>query len=87
MYEVKNSKICKFWTFCPVIQLINHLFQIRQKAVVVYLGMITELSTKISRRAVFASCIARILNSVKSDWGSNYIIIITVCLPASVFGQ
>ncbi len=32
MYEVKNSKICNFWTFWPVIQLINHLFQIRQKA-------------------------------------------------------
>ncbi len=29
MYEVKNSKICNFWTFWPVIQLINHLFQIR----------------------------------------------------------
>ncbi len=27
MYEVKDSQICKFWTFCPVIQLINHLFQ------------------------------------------------------------
>ncbi len=27
MYEVKNSKICNFWTFWPVIQLINHLFQ------------------------------------------------------------
>ena len=27
MYEVKNSKICNFWMFWPVIQLINHLFQ------------------------------------------------------------
>ena len=27
MYEVKNSKIYNFWTFWPVIQLINHLFQ------------------------------------------------------------
>ncbi len=43
MYEVKNSKICNFWTFWPVIQLIK------------------ELSTKISRSAVFASCIAGIL--------------------------
>ncbi len=31
MYEAKNSKICNFWMFWPVIQLINHLFQIRQK--------------------------------------------------------
>ena len=30
MYEAKNSKICNFWTFWPVIQLINHLFKIRQ---------------------------------------------------------
>ncbi len=59
MYEVKNSKICNFWTFWPVIQLMNHLFQIRQKA---KSGIITELSTKISRSAVFASCIAGILN-------------------------
>ena len=27
MYEVKNSKICNFWMFWPVIQLIFHLFQ------------------------------------------------------------
>ncbi len=26
MYEVINSKICNFWTFWPVIQLIHHLF-------------------------------------------------------------
>ncbi len=26
MYEAKNSKICNFWTFWPVIQLVNHLF-------------------------------------------------------------
>ncbi len=55
MYEVKNSKICNFWTFWPVIQLINHLY-----------GIITKLSTKISRSAVFASCIARILNPIQS---------------------
>ncbi len=24
MYEAKNSKICNFWIFWPVIQLINH---------------------------------------------------------------
>ncbi len=24
MYEAKNSKICNFWTFLPLIQLINH---------------------------------------------------------------
>ncbi len=32
MYEAKNSKICNFWTFWPVIQLKKHLFKIRQKA-------------------------------------------------------
>ena len=26
MYEVKNSKICNFWMFWPVIQLINGIF-------------------------------------------------------------
>ncbi len=65
MYEVKNSKICNFWTFWPVLQLINHLCQIRQKVPVRFWkdGIITELSTKISRSAVFASCIARILKA------------------------
>ncbi len=57
MYKVKNSKICNFWTFWPVIQLINHLFLVRFWKD----GIITELWTKISRSAVFASCIARIL--------------------------
>ncbi len=57
MCETKNSKICNFWTFWPVIQLINHLFKMRQKDCI-----ITELSAKISRRAGFSSCIARILN-------------------------
>ena len=32
MYEAKNNKICEFWTFWAVIQLINHLFNSRQKA-------------------------------------------------------
>ncbi len=50
MYEDKSSKICSFWTFWPVIQLVKD-------------GIITELSTKISRSAVFAICIARILNA------------------------
>ncbi len=59
MYEAKNSKICNFWTFWPVIQLINDLFKIRQKD-----GIITELSTKISRSAVFAPCMARVLNGM-----------------------
>ncbi len=31
-YEAKIAKICNFWTFRPVNQLINHLFKIRQKA-------------------------------------------------------
>ncbi len=53
MYEAKNSKICNFWTFWPVIQLIPD-------------GIITELSIKISRSAVFASCIARILKITHS---------------------
>ena len=74
MYEVKNSKICTFWTFWPVIHPINHLFQIRQKAFLPNAplfkkvldrfwkdGIIRQLSTKISRSAVFASCIAGIL--------------------------
>ena len=47
MYEVKNRKICNFWTFWPVIQLIW-----------CECGIITEFSTKISRSAVFAACIA-----------------------------
>ncbi len=32
MYEAENSKICNFWTFWPVIQVVNHFFKIRQKA-------------------------------------------------------
>ncbi len=32
MRQAKIAKICKFWTFRAVIQLINHLFKIRQKA-------------------------------------------------------
>ncbi len=31
-YDAKVVKIRKFWTLGPVIQLINHLFKIRQKA-------------------------------------------------------
>ena len=31
-YEAKIAKICNFWTFWPVVQLIEHLFKIRQKA-------------------------------------------------------
>ncbi len=31
-YEAKIAKICNFWAFWPVIQLIYHLFKIRQKA-------------------------------------------------------
>ena len=30
-YDAKLTEICNFWTFWPVIKLINHLFQIRQK--------------------------------------------------------
>ena len=30
MQKAKNSKIRNFWTFWSVIQLINHLFKIRQ---------------------------------------------------------
>ena len=30
--EAKIAKICNFWTLWPVIQLVNHLFKIRQKA-------------------------------------------------------
>ena len=31
-YDAKKAKICNPWTLWPVIQLINHLFEIRQKA-------------------------------------------------------
>ncbi len=31
-YDAKIAKIGNFWKFWPVIQLINHLFKIRQKA-------------------------------------------------------
>ncbi len=31
-YEAKIAKICYFWTFRLVIQLIKHIFKIRQKA-------------------------------------------------------
>ncbi len=31
-YDAKIAKICNLWTFWPVIQPINHLFKIRQKA-------------------------------------------------------
>ena len=30
-YEAKIAKICNFWTFWPVIQLMYHLFKIRKK--------------------------------------------------------
>ena len=30
--DAKIAKICNFWTVWPVIQLINHLFKIEQKA-------------------------------------------------------
>ncbi len=33
-YAAKIAKICNFWTFWPVIQLINHLFKFRWKAFV-----------------------------------------------------
>ena len=29
--DAKIAKICNLWTLWPVIQLINHLFKIRQK--------------------------------------------------------
>ncbi len=31
-YEALIAEICNFWTFMPIIQLINHLFKIWQKA-------------------------------------------------------
>ena len=31
-YDAKITKICNFWTFWHVIQLISHLFKMRQKA-------------------------------------------------------
>ncbi len=46
MYEVKNSPICNFWTFWPVIQLKNACPILKR-----------WLSTKISRSAAFALCI------------------------------
>ena len=32
MYEAQNSKICQFWTLQALLQLINHLLTIHQKA-------------------------------------------------------
>ena len=29
-YETKKAKICNFWTFMPIIQLMSHLFKYRQ---------------------------------------------------------
>ncbi len=40
----KTAKISKLWTFWPVIQVINHLFKIRQKA-----GLLAELQARMSR--------------------------------------
>ncbi len=31
-YDAKIAEICYLWTFCPVIQLKSHIFEIRQKA-------------------------------------------------------
>ncbi len=83
-YEAKIAKICNFWTFWPVIQLINHLFKIWQmfgkslftsrdqillkKVLIRFFKrwyIITELSTKISRSSVLATCIAGILKRIK----------------------
>ncbi len=32
-YDAKIAKICNFWTFWPVIQLINDLFKIQKKVI------------------------------------------------------
>ena len=44
MYEAKNSKICNFWTFLPVIQLINHLSQICKWSFISWIQLINHLS-------------------------------------------
>ncbi len=67
MHEAKNSKICNFWTFWPVIQLINLPKQLLWGTSLAPLFFWVDLSTKISRSAVFASCIARILNVRKKN--------------------
>ena len=55
-YEVKIAKICNFWTFWPVLQLINHLFKIRQKALITGLNV-----QKMQNFAIFASYLASIV--------------------------
>ena len=62
MYEAKNSKICNFCTFWPLIQLINHLFKIRQKGYLLINRVIDQNIEKLLFLAVFASYIASILN-------------------------
>ena len=55
-YEAKIAMICNFWTFGPVIQLINHLFKIRPKAFFVRFwieGLLAELQARMSRDCRF----------------------------------
>ena len=53
IHELKTAKISSFWTFCRVILLILHSWIIGQNV------------QKLLVRAVFASCIASILNRVE----------------------
>ncbi len=67
MYEAKNSKICNFCTFWPLVQLINHLFKIRKKAICPTIHrwhinrVIDQDIQELLFFAVFASYIASIL--------------------------
>ncbi len=72
-YDAKIAKICNFWTFWPVIQLINHLFKIRKKPSLPFFWIfkrwhinISWISGKNLQKlqifAVFAPYLASILN-------------------------
>ncbi len=70
----KIAEICNFWAFWPIIQVINHLFKIRQKALLKEPGffakpysatLITGQNVqKLLILAAFASCIASIVKKI-----------------------
>ncbi len=80
MYEAENSKICKLWTFWPVIQLINHLFKIRQKWS--FISWITgQIVQKLEILPFFASCIASILKGCQKKIFRNVAITDSLWIP------
>ena len=68
MYEAKkknNNKICNFWTFWPVIQLLNDLFKSACPIVKRWYNN-RVINQNLQKCCInFASCIARILNIIK----------------------